>query len=639
MCGIAGLVGLPTEASRDAMPHMLEALRRRGPDDEGVWHDDGVCLGHRRLSIIDTSQAGHQPMLSVCGRYVIVVNGEIYNFRQLRAELDAAQNIAWRGHSDIEVLVETIARFGLESALRSAKGMFAFGLWDRQTRTLHLARDRLGEKPLYYAQSGKGLAFASELTALERLPSFSSDLSPAALEAFFRFGYVPAPMSIYSGARKLEPGAVLTWREGEQPAQSYYWRVADAVRAGRGERLTDCEDALERLDQTLRGVVARQMISDVPLGAFLSGGIDSSLVTAIMQSQSTTPIRTFTLGFESAEFDEAEHARAVARHIGADHTEHRVTVADAQAIAPKLGTIYDEPFADSSQIPTFMISEMARREVTVCLTGDGGDEMFGGYVRYPGVIRLWNAMGRVPARGMAASAFQALPLPFVERAAGWLGPLARQYASRGAVGPSLRKVARWLGADSREALFESTMTLWPHPHIVLGRPAGGGPEWRPEAPEFDNEIEPMLWRDAVDYLPGDILCKVDRAAMANGLETRVPFLDLDVVDLAWRVPPSMKVRGRETKLLLRKLLSRYVPPELTERPKVGFTVPLHEWLSGGLRAWARDLLAPSRLNRQGVLAAAPVEAAWRGMAAGDSSLAPQLWSVLMFQTWMEARGR
>jgi asparagine synthase (glutamine-hydrolysing) len=639
MCGIAGLVGLPAETAGEAMPRMLDALRRRGPDDEGVWRDDGVCLGHRRLSIIDTSQAGHQPMLSACGRYAIVVNGEIYNFRQLRAELDACGNIAWRGHSDIEVLVETIARFGLEPALRRAKGMFAFGLWDRQARTLHLARDRLGEKPLYFAQLGTGLAFASELTALEQLPGLSSDLSPDALAAFFRFGYVPAPMSIYSAAHKLEPGALLTWREGEPPSQSYYWQVADAVRAGRGERLTDCEDALERLDQTLREVVARQMISDVPLGAFLSGGIDSSLVTAIMQSQSPTPIRTFTLGFDSAEFDEAEHARAVARHIGTDHTEHRVTVADAQAVAPMLGTIYDEPFADSSQIPTFMISRMARRDVTVCLTGDGGDEMFGGYVRYPGVIRLWNAMARIPAKGVAASALQALPLPFVDRAAGWLGPLARQYAAKGAVGPSLRKAARWLRAPSREALFESTMTLWPQPHALLGGSSDGGSAWRPEAPEFDNEIEPMLWRDTVDYLPGDILCKVDRAAMANSLETRVPFLDVDVVDLAWRAPPSMKVRGQETKLLLRKLLSRYVPPELTERPKVGFTVPLHEWLTGGLRAWAGDLLAPSRLRRQGVLAPAPVEAAWRALAAGDSSLAPQLWSVLMFQTWMEARGR
>jgi asparagine synthase (glutamine-hydrolysing) len=639
MCGIAGLVGPPAETSRDAMPRMLEALRHRGPDDEGVWHEDGVCLGHRRLSIIDTSEAGHQPMLSACGRYVIVLNGEIYNFRQLRAELDARGAIAWRGHSDVEVFVETIARFGLESALRGAKGMFAFGLWDRRTRTLNLARDRLGEKPIYYAQVGKGLAFASELTGLERMPGFPSDLSPDALEAFFRFGYVPAPMSIYAGARKLEPGALLTWRDGEPPGQSYYWRVADSVRAGQGERLTDCEDAVERLDQILRKVVARQMISDVPLGAFLSGGIDSSLVTAIMQSQSTTPIRTFTLGFDSVEFDEADHARAVARHIGADHTEHRVTVADAQAIAPCLGTIYDEPFADSSQIPTFMISRMARRDVTVCLTGDGGDEMFGGYVRYPGVIRLWNAMGRIPAKGVAASALQSVPLPFLEHAAGWLGPLARQYASKGAVGPNLRKAARWLRAPSREALFESTMTLWPQPHALFGQAADGEVTWRPQAPEFDNETEPMLWRDAVDYLPGDILCKVDRAAMANSLETRVPLLDVDVVDLAWRAPPSMKVSGAATKVLLRKLLSRYVPPELTERPKAGFTVPLHEWLTGGLKGWACDLLAPSRIRQQGVLAAAPVEAAWRGLTAGDSSLAPQVWSVLMFQSWMEARGR
>lgn len=639
MCAVAGVVGQPTSLSRAAMPRILEAMRHRGPDDEGVFEEDGVCLGHRRLSIIDTSQAGHQPMRSACGRYVITANGEIYNFRQLKGDVEAAGAIAWRGHSDIEVFLEAIARFGVEWALDRARGMFAFGLWDRQARTLHLARDRMGEKPLYYRQLGKGLAFASELTGLEQLPEPSSELAPDALAAYFRYGYVPAPLSIYAGVRKLEPGALVTWREGAPLENHFYWRLADVARAGQAHRLADGEKAVDALDALLRQVVARQMISDVPLGSFLSGGIDSSLVTAIMQSQSSAPIRTFTLGFDSPEFNEAEHASAVARHIGTDHTEYRVTCADAQRIAPDLGAIYDEPFADSSQIPALMISRMARREVKVCLTGDGGDEMFGGYVRYPGVIRMWNAMRWMPARGLVGSTLGALPLPFVERSMRWLDPLTRQYASRGSLGPSVRKAARWLGAESREALFDSTLTLWPEPGLLLGPSACGAGRWRAQAPKFDNDIEPMLWRDAVDYLPGDILCKVDRAAMANGLETRAPLLDPDVIDLAWRAPPSMKVHRGETKWLLRRLLARYVPHALTARPKVGFTVPLHEWLTGGLREWAGDLLDPALMRRQGVLAVEPVQAAWRGMAAGDTGLAPQVWSVLMFQSWMLARGR
>ncbi|HEY2483165.1 MAG TPA: asparagine synthase (glutamine-hydrolyzing), partial [Caulobacteraceae bacterium] len=426
MCAIAGLIGQAPDQARETMPRMLAAIRHRGPDDEGIWLEGGVCLGHRRLSIIDTSPAGHQPMPSACGRYVLTMNGEIYNFRELRADVEAAGHIAWRGHSDIEVFVEFVARFGVEAALRRASGMFAFGLWDRHTRTLYLARDRLGEKPLYYCLLGQGLAFASELTALERTQGLSSELSPNALEAYFRLGYVPAPLSVLAAVSKLEPGTVLTWREGGPPALSRYWRLDEAVVAGQGDRLVDGPGAVDRLDAVLRQAVARQMISDVPLGAFLSGGIDSSLVTAIMQAQSSAPVKTFTLGFDSVEFNEAEHARAVAGHIGTDHTEYRVTVADAQALAPSMGEIYDEPFADSSQIPTFMISRLARSEVKVCLTGDGGDEMFGGYVRYPGVIRMWNAMRRLPGRSLAGAALEALPLPVIEGAMGWLDPLARR---------------------------------------------------------------------------------------------------------------------------------------------------------------------------------------------------------------------
>jgi len=467
----------------------------------------------------------------------------------------------------------------------------------------------------------------------------SSNLSPAALGAYFRYGYVPAPLSVREGVRKLEPGALLVWHEGAEPFVSPYWRLADVVEAGRGARFADADQAVDALDTALRQAVDRQMIADVPIGVFLSGGIDSSLITAIMQSLSADPIRTFTLGFESAQFNEAAQAAGVARHIGTKHTEHTVTAADAQAIALRLGQLYDEPFADSSQIPTYLVSQMARSEVKVCLTGDGADEMFGGYVRYPGVLRLWNLARQTPGRRLAARALERAPLPLIEGAMSWLGPLAQGYASRGALGPSVRRAARWLQADTRADLFEATMTFWPGE----GPMARGGPveaaSWRPPSPDFDNDIEPMLWRDAVDYLPGDILAKVDRAAMAVGLETRAPFLDPDVVSVAWRAPPEMKVSGQVTKWMVRRVLGRYLPPELWERPKVGFSVPLHGWLTGGLRAWALDLLDPAILRRQGILEPAKVEAAWRGLEAGDSGLGPPIWSVLMLQSWLAARGR
>jgi asparagine synthase (glutamine-hydrolysing) len=637
VCGIAGLIGLPEDAARRGMAAMLHALAHRGPDDEGIWWEEGVCLGQRRLSIIDTSPAGHQPMVSADGRFVLTMNGEIYNHHELRRLLEERGAIAWRGHADSEVFLEAIARLGLEEALERARGMFAFGLWDRRRRTLWLARDRLGEKPLYYRFGGTGAAFASELRALDALPGFASDLDPKALEAFFRYGYTPAPLSIYADVSKLEPGALLAWRVDSPPATTFYWRLADVVRAGVGERLTDDCQGADALDQTLREVVRRQMISDVPIGVFLSGGIDSSLVTAIMQSVSSAPVKSFTLGFDAADFDEAEHAREVARHIGTDHTEHILTIADAQAVAPSMGALFDEPFADSSQIPAYLISRMARPKVTVCLSGDGGDEMFGGYVRYPGVERLWSAMSRLPARRLAGRALEAAPLGLVGGAMSFFGPLARSYASRGELAPSLRRVGGWLGAETRESLFEATMSIWPDAHTLIGHATPGASDWRPAPPAIDNPLEAMMWRDAVDYLPGDILCKVDRAAMANGLETRAPLLDADVVQLAWRVSPGLKVRAGSTKWLLRQVLARYVPPTLTERPKVGFTVPLHAWLTGGLRDWALSLISPERLRRQGLLDAAMVSRAWRRLDGGDSGAAQRIWSVLMFQAWMEGR--
>jgi asparagine synthase (glutamine-hydrolysing) len=633
MCGIAGIIG----EGGEALPRMLAALAHRGPDDEGIWREGDVAIGQRRLSIIDTSGAGHQPMQSACGRWVLTTNGEIYNHLELRRELDAQSAVPWRGHSDSETLLEFIARHGVEAALARASGMFAFGLWDRASRTAFLGRDRLGEKPLSYVADAKRLAFASEITALERLDGVSSDLSPAALGAFFRYGYVPAPLAILKDVRKLEPGCLLVWRQGEGPTLRPWWRLAEVAAAGRADRFADAGEAIEAADEILGRAVARQMIADVPIGVFLSGGLDSSLVTALMQRASTQAVRSFTLGFDVPAFNEAAQAAAVARHIGTEHTEHVVTVADAQGVAPQLGRLYDEPFADSSQIPAVLISRMASPAVKVCLTGDGADELFGGYVRYPGVRRLWRLSGRLPARRALGWALEKAPLSLVEATMAWAGPIAHGYAARGALGPGIRRAGRWLQADGRAAMFEATMTFWPG-EGPLAEPSPVDPAaWRPAAPAFDNVLDPMLWRDAVDYLPGDILAKVDRAAMSVGLETRAPFLDPEVATLAWRLPPEMKLRGEVTKWLMRRVLARHVPPELTERPKVGFTVPLHAWLTGGLKPWADNLLDPVLIRRQGLLDAGKVEAAWRTLQAGDSGLGQPIWAVLMLQAWLAAR--
>jgi asparagine synthase (glutamine-hydrolysing) len=621
------------------MAAMLGAIAHRGPDDEGVWNEGDVWLGHRRLSIIDLSAAGHEPMVSACGRYVMVLNGEIYNYGELRAELERSGSKAWRGHSDAEVFLEAVASFGVQAALSHARGMFAFAIWDRQRRTAWLARDRYGEKPLAYAARPGALIFASELSALERAPGVDLSLSRPALGLYFRYGYVPAPLSIYEGASKLPPGCLLTWSPAAGAAVSPYWTLAATVAASRTQRLTDPAAAVDELDGLLRCAVGEQMMSDVPLGAFLSGGVDSSTVAAIMQKVAAGPVKTFTIGFDDPHFDESQHAAAVASHLKTEHTEHTVTAADAQAVVPRLGAIFDEPFADPSQIPTFLISQMARRHVTVCLTGDGGDEMFGGYVRYDGVPRLWNALGRLPLRGVAAAMLEAAPLGLLDSAMGFLGPLARRYAADGPVGPSLRRAAPWLAARSLEDLYELTMTAWPDPESLILDPGLPAAPFRGEKPCFDDAVEAMLWRDAMDYLPGDILTKVDRASMAHGLETRVPLLDPRIAALAWRAPASMKLRGGQTKWLLRQVLYRYVPREMVERPKMGFSVPLHAWLTGELRPWAESLLDPILIRGQGILDGGAVARVWRRYLAGDSSQNHKVWTLLMFQAWQAARGR
>ena len=638
MCGIAGAFRTaPGSMDLAILRDMLAALGHRGPDDEGVWHENGAWLGQRRLAIVDLSPAGHQPMLSSDGRYVITLNGEIYNHGSLRRHVDVTGGIQWRGRSDTEVLLETIACFGLDSALALAQGMFAFVLWDRRDRVAYLVRDRMGEKPLCYFANVDGLTFASDMSALRRAPQAPTALSAEALALYFRYGYVPAPHGVFEGVHKLPPGSVLTWRAGLQPVVRAFWSLSDVMSEGRSHQRGG-PDTVDALDGLLREVIGEQMVADVPLGAFLSGGIDSSLVTAIMQSLSDRPVRTFTLGFDEPEFNEADEASVVARHLGADHTEHRVTQADAQAIVPRLGAMFDEPFADASQIPTFLISQMARQHVTVCLTGDGGDEVFGGYVRYSGAPRLWDAVRRWPFRRIAASALRRAPLRASEAAMGFLGPLARQYTARGRLGPNLRRAADWVEATSFEELYELTMTAWPDPDSILVDPPASTGSWRPSPPTFESRLEAMMWRDSVDYLPGDILCKVDRATMANSLESRAPLLDSRIVQFAWRTPESMKLRDGVTKWMLRQVLYRYVPRDFVERPKKGFSAPLHAWLTGASKEWAEDLLDPRTLRRQGILKPDVVSRLWARYQRGDSSLNHKVWTILMFQSWAEANG-
>ncbi|HEX7760706.1 MAG TPA: asparagine synthase (glutamine-hydrolyzing) [Caulobacteraceae bacterium] len=639
MCGIAGAVGLgrrPVSAG-DASA-ALSSLSHRGPDSEGSWRDDGVWLGHRRLSVIDLTPSGHQPMASGCGRFLIVFNGEIYNHGDMRREMDALGGVNWKGRSDTEVLIEAIARFGVDGALKRANGMFAIAVWDRSERTLTLARDRFGEKPLYYTAMGGGLTFASELGAIEALVGPGLQISRAALSAFFKSAYIPAPQTIYEGVFKLPPGCLLTLEEGQIPDIAPYWTLGEAVSEGRRDRFADEAEATQALDELLRDAVQQRMEADVPLGAFLSGGVDSSLVTALMQAQTGRAVKTFTAGFEDPEFNEAGHAKAVAEHIGTEHTEFHVTMADARDVVPTLGAMFDEPFADASQIPTFLISRLARQHVTVCLTGDGGDEMFGGYVRYPGVPRLWNGFQKVPMRRAVGRMLEATPMAMLEGALAGLGPVAKQFAAKGRLAPHIKRAAGWMQARSQDELYDFTMSSWADPnHLMEGDDILPGE--RPLSPDFDHDIEKLIWRDTVEYLPGDILCKVDRAAMASSLETRVPLLDPRIAAFAWRLPMEMKVRDGKGKWLLRQVLDRYVPRALIERPKMGFSVPLHGWLTGDLRAWAEDLLDPATVRRQGLLKPAAVAKVWRRYVGGDTSVEARVWTLLMWQSWMASRGR
>lgn len=613
---------------------MALALQHRGPDDTDLWSEAGIALAHRRLSIIDLSPQGRQPMRSADGRYVATYNGEIYNYEALRAALEKEGRAPpWRGHSDTEVLLAAISAWGFESTLERLTGMFALAVWDRAERTLLLARDRLGEKPLYYGWAGSAFAFASELKAFRACAGFEARVNREALALYARYAYVPAPWSIYEGIRKLPAGAFVAvsprhLEERRVGAPARYWSLPDVVRKAKANPFTGSEaEAVDALQGVLGAAVAGQMVSDVPLGAFLSGGIDSSLVVALMQKASRQPVKTFTIGFHEAQYDEAGHAKAVAAHLGTAHTELTVAPREAMDVIPRLPGIYDEPFADSSQIPTFLVAQLARRHVTVSLSGDGGDELFGGYNRYSWARRVERIPGAL--RSVAAGAIAALG------PAAWSAILPLRVAQPA---DKLHKLGRILGARDREALYEKLVSLW-HENPVLGAPALPGIAGRCEAVEGLAFEERMMYLDALTYLPDDILAKVDRAAMAVSLETRVPMLDHRVVEFAWRLPLGMKIADGKGKHLLRTLLARHVPRALFERPKMGFAVPLEDWLRGELREWAEALLDEKRLAREGYFDPAPVRRHWKEHLSGARNWQHPLWVVLMFGAWLEAERR
>ena len=636
MCGIAGVIS--SARSREQLERnaiaMADSIAYRGPDDHGLWSDAdaGIALTHRRLSIVDLSPNGHQPMISADGRFIITYNGEIYNFRDLRPELEA-RGVKLRGHSDTEVMLEAFALYGVEATVKRLIGMFTIGVWDRRDRTLMLVRDRLGIKPLYWAKFGDLFLFGSELKALRACPGWTPRIDRPAVAAFMRHNYIPAPHTIYEGVHKLEPGTILTLPWKGEPKSTHFWDARSVARAGLADPINAGDGELtERLETLLLDAVRRRLVADVPVGAFLSGGIDSSTVAALMKAANSGPVRTYTIGFELAGFDEAKHSAAVARHLGTDHTELTVTANEALGVIPKLPDMYDEPFADSSQIPTHLVSVMTRRHVKVALSGDGGDELFAGYNRYQLTTRLWRSFSLLPGPIRHALA-HVLTSISADR---WSQILSIVPASvrPGQAGDKLHKFAAVLCAKGDTDLYRRLVSHWDPSLVVPGAVEPRGMLWDSQIErDFPGLLERMQFLDLVTYLPDDILTKVDRASMAVALEARVPLLDHRVVEFAWRLPRTAKIRGGISKWLLRQVLYRHVPKTLVERPKMGFGIPLGDWLRGPLRNWAEDLLAETRLRQAGLLDAAQVRDIWRAHLGGRRNHEYLLWNVLMLEAW------
>lgn len=633
MCGIAGILdsSFPnSDGLRYAVWAMAHRLAHRGPDDLGTWTDapSGIALGHTRLSILDLSAEGRQPMHSEGSRYCIVFNGEIYTFKSLRGELERLGH-SFRGHSDTEIMLAAITTWGLRPALARFNGMFAFAIWDKQERVLHLARDRFGEKPLYYGYSKGVFFFASELKALRAHSAFVPKINRAALSLYLRVGYVPAPHTIYEGIYKLPPGHTLAICHGAVSAEpEAYWSAQQTAQSSMQQPFPgDYAEAIRELDTLLRDAISMRMEADVPLGAFLSGGIDSSTIVALMQAQSSRPVKTFTIGSPDRGTDEALFARAVAAHLGTEHTDLYVGPKEALNVVPSLPRLYDEPFSDPSQIPTFLVSTLARKYVTVALSGDGGDELFGGYTRYFRARRIWNAVAwlRPGWRAGAGRAMRVLATPCLNMADSGIARHA---------GHQLDRAARLIAAASPEQLYDEFTSVWPDPSVVA---LGAAKLESCARTSFPDLMRTMMYRDAVMYLPENILVKLDRASMGMGLETRVPLLDQRVFEFAWRLPMHMKVGRVQGKRILRDVLSAYLPERLFERPKRGFGVPISQWLRGPLKPWAEELLGERRLKCEGFLNSGAIRQCWQEHASGHADWKDRLWSVLMFQAWLEAQ--
>lgn len=636
MCGIAGVLDPGWRGSDEGLSDLVRGMSariaHRGPDDEGVWSDvkAGVAFGHRRLSVVDLSAAGHQPMVSADGRWVISYNGECYNASEIRRVLPQAGE-SLRGRCDTEVVLEAVAAWGLRPTLERLDAMFAMALWDRQEKVLHLVRDRLGEKPMYYAASGGRIAFGSGLSAIEEVPWFDREVDRSALASFLRFNYVPAPFTIYAGARKLAAGTMVSVRAGDSgwPEPEIWWdfdSVAERATRSRPARLsTPTEhEAIDHIGALLSDSVARRLEADVPIGTFLSGGIDSSLVTALASEASTVPVRTFTVGFSGTGEDESAHAAAIAKHLGTQHTQMDLTPSDALRLVPDLHRWWDEPFADPSQLPSLLLCTQARRHVTVALSGDGGDEVFGGYRRYTAGARAARLMLPLPGvvRRGGASVIEAVPPSLWDR----VGP---------AVGARVHKLAGILGATSARDIYISLVSAWPDAESLVVGLDGNAWTGPPPLGWVNGTVDSMMAWDTTSTLPDDMLVKVDRASMAVGLEVRPPLLSHRVVEASWALPPSLRVEGRTGKVVLRRLLSRYVPTDLFERPKTGFDPPLADWLRGPLRSWADDLLSEGRLQAEGYLRHEPIRSRWQELLAGKPGREYSLWSVLMFQSWLD----
>lgn len=635
---MCGLVGFINNQNSYGNPHaiiskMTERLTHRGPDDGGVWCnlEDGIALGHRRLAILDLSAHGHQPMHSHNDQYVIVYNGEIYNYLELKKQLEK-KNCFFSGNSDTEVILTLVTEYGLEATLQMISGMFAFALWDKKHKILHLARDRLGEKPLYYGLVNHSLVFASELKAIRAYPDFQNNLDRTSLAAFMQYGYVPAPQSIYEHIYKLEPGTYLSLSNAKisnLPLSQSYWSASHIAQQGHNNplQLTDSE-AIQETEKLLSSIVKSRMISDVPIGAFLSGGIDSSLITALMQKNSSQAIKTFTIGFPDQDYNEAVHAHAIANYLKTDHTELFVDAHQALDVIPKLPIIYDEPFADSSAIPTFLISQLTRQHVTVCLSGDGGDELFGGYNRYLLGKTLGNTINFVPypLRLVLQKLLLAVSSPSMET---WL-----RYTKIPMLSNKLHKLSGVIAAKSTAEVYQHLISQWLNPQEIVKEISSAINQPFLEALGKANVIKKMMLNDTIFYLPDDIMVKVDRAGMAVSLENRAPFLDHQLYEWAWQLPHHLKIRNRTTKWLLREVLARHIPRSLFERPKMGFSIPLDAWLREPLRDWASSLLDKQTMQAQGFLDYAPILKKWDEHVSGKRNWQYPLWTVLMFQAWL-----